>query len=193
MPCAPVRACQAVTRFHSTRAARIADATGGPAQILRCQANEDVTGEASDGTATSPADFATTATTLTFAVGAASMVVQVPIVDDVLDEPDETVLLTLTNPTAGAALGARTTATLSIVDNDLPSTVTPTATVTPTPTPARPGARSRYSERRNASRSWRSVRGRSNRRSRDAFASPWCSSMTVRRSVAWASWRNQTR
>ena len=42
----------------------------------------------------------------------------VPITADTIDEVDETVVLTLTNPTAGATLGALATTTLTIADDD---------------------------------------------------------------------------
>jgi hypothetical protein len=43
----------------------------------------------------------------------------VSIVDDTVDEPDETVVLSLSNP-VNALLGATYQATLTIVDNDAP-------------------------------------------------------------------------
>ena len=39
-------------------------------------------------------------------------------VTDTIEETNETVLLTISNPTGGATLGARDTATLTIIDND---------------------------------------------------------------------------
>lgn len=72
------------------------------------------------GTATSPADFAAAAGTLNWAnQDSASKSFQVTIVNDTLDEPDETFTASLSNPTGGAALGATTTATVTIVDDDL--------------------------------------------------------------------------
>ena len=77
----------------------------------------------SDGTATAGADYTAVARTLTFAAGVASRTVTVPITNDTDDEANETVLLQLTNPGPGAILGARDTATLTIVDNDVAGTV----------------------------------------------------------------------
>ena len=50
--------------------------------------------------------------------------VKLPIVDDLLDEPDETLNLTLTPLTSGATTGTNPNATLTIVDNDVPPTIT---------------------------------------------------------------------
>lgn len=53
----------------------------------------------------------------------ANKTINLPIVDDLLDEPDETVSLSLT-PFGGATGGAITNATLTIVDNDVAPTIT---------------------------------------------------------------------
>jgi uncharacterized repeat protein (TIGR01451 family)/CSLREA domain-containing protein len=83
-----------------------------------------------DGSATQPADYAATSGTLTFAPGVTSQTFTVAIVNDALAEPDETINLTLTAPTA-ATLGTQSAATLTIVDNDgsanLSITKTPSA------------------------------------------------------------------
>jgi hypothetical protein len=72
------------------------------------------------GTATAGADYTAVApTTITFAAGVTSRTVTVPITNDTLDEPNETVVLELTNPGGGATLGPRNTATLTILDNDV--------------------------------------------------------------------------
>src|SRR5438093_3965664 len=72
----------------------------------------------SDGTATAGSDYAATSGTLTFGAGVTSKTFAIPIVKDTLDESDETVNLTLSNPTGGATLGTPDTAVLTIIDND---------------------------------------------------------------------------
>ncbi|WP_245876166.1 Calx-beta domain-containing protein, partial [Tychonema bourrellyi] len=74
----------------------------------------------SDGTAKfSSGDYSTTPTTVNFAAGdTAPKTIQVPILDDTAYDPNETLTLTLKNPTGGAILGTQSKATLAIVDND---------------------------------------------------------------------------
>ena len=84
----------------------------------------------SNGTATYPNDYSSTSVNVLFANGETSKTVSIPIFDDNLFEGDETLNLTLVNPTGGANLGTQTTAVLTIVDNELPSisvALTPTS------------------------------------------------------------------
>ena len=74
-----------------------------------------------NGTATAVSDYNNTSITVTFADGEITKTVSIPIVNDNLIEGNETVNLTLTNPTNGATIGTQNTATLTIVDNDLPN------------------------------------------------------------------------
>ena len=87
----------------------------------------------SNGTAAAAADYTATDTIVTFADGdTTAKTVNVPILQDTADEPDETVTLTLSTPTGGATLGAQTSAVLTITDDD------PTPAPPPAP-PAPPG------------------------------------------------------
>lgn len=68
-----------------------------------------------DGTATAGADYTAVAGTITFPAGDATpQVINIPILDDVLVEPDETFTVTL----SGAAVAAPSTATVTITNID---------------------------------------------------------------------------
>lgn len=71
----------------------------------------------SDGTATA-GDYQSAHGTLTFGPDDVTKSFTVPIVNDSVDEPDETVNLALSSPGAPAALGSPATATLTIADDD---------------------------------------------------------------------------
>lgn len=74
----------------------------------------------SGGTATSGSDFTPTSGQLTFAPGVTSQTFRVPITNDTALEPTETFNVALSSP-SGATLGTTTTATVSIIDNDVPA------------------------------------------------------------------------
>jgi len=77
------------------------------------------------GTATAGTDYDALPGTITFAAGETSKSIPVTVHDDLLNEPDETVVLTLATG-AGHELGGMRVHTLTIVDNDVPVvTVTP--------------------------------------------------------------------
>lgn len=73
-------------------------------------------------TATNPTDYTIAASPLTIPAGATSANIVVTVVNDPLDEPNETVIVNLGTPT-NATLGATTSTTLTIIDNDDPPTV----------------------------------------------------------------------
>src|SRR5439155_11299247 len=76
------------------------------------------------GTATGGGvDYTLTSGTLTFAPGVTNQNIAIAIVDDALDEPNETIVVTLSSLT-NASLGATTTHTYTITDNDNPPSVT---------------------------------------------------------------------
>ncbi len=76
-------------------------------------------------TASDRTDYTNISRTLRFAPGDTAKTVNVPIINDAFFEESETFIVTLSNPT-GATLGAPSTATITITDNDTaPSTVNP--------------------------------------------------------------------
>ncbi len=72
----------------------------------------------SNGTALAGGDYTAASGTLTFAPGTTARTFDVTIIGDALDEVDETITLTLSNPSGNAALGTPNPATLIIVDDD---------------------------------------------------------------------------
>ncbi len=73
----------------------------------------------SNGTAVAPSDYAAASGQLTFNPGETSKTFSVSIVDDTIQEPNETVNLSLSAP-INAMLGTPSTAVLTIMDNDTP-------------------------------------------------------------------------
>ena len=69
-------------------------------------------------------DYTIGAGTLTFAPGETSKAFDVLVVDDLYVESNETLTLTLSNPTGGAILSSPSVATLTILDNDSTSPIT---------------------------------------------------------------------
>ncbi len=86
---------------------------------INTQGQVSVTLTPSNGTATSPLDYNNTPITVTFADGETEKTITIPIVKDTGYEGNETVNLTLGNPTNGATLGTQKTATLTIVDTPI--------------------------------------------------------------------------
>ena len=94
--------------------------------ILRPASDEQVTVEyaTSDGTATAAEDYTAVSGELTFDAGDTMQVVSVPVMSDEVLEGDETVTLTLSNP-SGAEIG-HGTGTGVIKDANIPATGAPT-------------------------------------------------------------------
>ena len=75
----------------------------------------------SNGTATAGSDYTSRSGTLSWGNGdSASKTFSVPILNDSVDENNETVNLALSNPTGGATLGSPRTAVLNIIDSYVP-------------------------------------------------------------------------
>ncbi|MBI1733651.1 MAG: SBBP repeat-containing protein [Candidatus Rokubacteria bacterium] len=71
-----------------------------------------------DGTALAGADYVETSGTLSFALGETAKTFGVPIINDPIGDGDETLTLTLSDPTGGAVLGPRRSVTLTIRDDE---------------------------------------------------------------------------
>jgi len=92
-----------------------------PVRLIRTGGDDGlltVTVTPTNGTAIAPGDYKNTPIVVTFAAGEDSKVVNIPIVDDLVIEPNETLNLTLSNVTNGGTLGIQKTSVLTIVDND---------------------------------------------------------------------------
>lgn len=87
--------------------------TSGSASVAYATAN---------GTATAGSDYTARTGTATFASGVGAVNISVPITNDTVFESTETFTFSLSSP-SGATLGAISTATVSIVDNDPPQTI----------------------------------------------------------------------
>ena len=79
--------------------------------------------ETQDGTATAGEDYTAVSSTINFAVNEVSKTVLIPLLNDSLAEGNETVNLSLSEPTGGATLGPRSTSELTIIDNDVGGSV----------------------------------------------------------------------
>ncbi len=74
------------------------------------------------GTATDGEDFTAVSGTLTFAPGEKTQFIEVPILDDDIEEESETFVVTISNPT-GFAIGNPATAEITIVDDEGSATI----------------------------------------------------------------------
>jgi len=113
-----------VTRVGDTsKTATVLFSTGDTAGLQSCTV---VNGKASER-----CDYATTVSRLQFGFGQTFKAITIPIVDDALVEGDETLTVNLSGPD-GALLGATSTATLTITDDELtPAVQNPIDRVTP--------------------------------------------------------------
>ncbi|MGD9590011.1 MAG: Calx-beta domain-containing protein [Pyrinomonadaceae bacterium] len=71
-----------------------------------------------DGTAVAGEDYETVRTFINFLPNETSKMVNIPITDDSVNEPDEAIILGLESPSGGAVLGNPINAILTILDND---------------------------------------------------------------------------
>jgi RHS repeat-associated protein len=73
-----------------------------------------------NGSATYPQDYSQTSVVVAFTAGETSKTVALPIVNDTIFEPNETINLSLTNPSSGTIIGTQNAAVLTIISDDLP-------------------------------------------------------------------------
>ena len=107
-------------------------APGGGAVSPNALTPASVSFATADQTATAGQDYVATAGTLNFGVNETTKTITIPILQDNLQEGSESFLVTLSNPTGGATLGAQATIAVVIVDTshgaspDRPATTVPT-------------------------------------------------------------------
>lgn len=84
----------------------------------------------SDGSATEAIDYTPVSGSLSFEVGTTEANISIPILDDSEEEENETFILTLSDPSSNALLGSPASATLTILENDIPDSEPPTISIT---------------------------------------------------------------
>ncbi len=92
--------------------------TGGAASGVTVDFATEDDGVAADGVALAGTHYTAVSGTLTFGAGAMEQTFEVPITDDVLLDGDRSFRVVLSDPGGGGVLGAPTTATVEIVDDD---------------------------------------------------------------------------
>lgn len=97
---------------HQAFTTIVAERTGGTAGAV------SVAFKTVNGSAIADSDFTSTTGTLTFAAGQVFAAIQVPILNDAVDEPDEFFRVELSSPGGGASVGARSVATRFIISDD---------------------------------------------------------------------------
>lgn len=109
-------------RFVASNPSLAENAGSASITVERVQGSEgaaSVSYASADGTASAGSDYTSSSGVLNFADGQTSASFTVPVLADVVAEGDETVQLSLSNPTNGAALGSPSAATLTI--NNVPA------------------------------------------------------------------------
>jgi hypothetical protein len=116
--------------FQFNSATSYVSESGGSAQVTvtrlgNTSASATVDYATSDGTAGSPSDYLATSGTLHFNPGETFKTFSISLVDDLYVEGNETIKLSLSNPSGGAFVGSPNLATLTIIDNDVVTTSPP--------------------------------------------------------------------
>lgn len=120
--------CTNVTVAFTATSSSVAENVGGGTHTVNLSfsgatpRSGSVQVQISGGTATDTLDFSLAATTLSWSAGAAPGNLTVNITDDAFNEGNETIQISLVNP-VGITLGAQTTHTVTINDDDAASAV----------------------------------------------------------------------
>ena len=77
-----------------------------------------------DGTATQPSDYTATSGTLTFTAGQTTKTIEVPIVDDDMEDDGETLTVTLSNPSGAVIEDGNATGTISNTEEETTNALT---------------------------------------------------------------------
>ncbi|MBA3961034.1 MAG: hypothetical protein H0X40_03925 [Chthoniobacterales bacterium] len=107
----------------------VVEGNGNAILTVNLQPNGDASKATSVNYAASPItafagfDFSPVSGTLTFAPGETTKTILVPISDDNIAESPETFRVTLSNPSPGAIIGAVSSSIVTIIDNDIFSTI----------------------------------------------------------------------
>jgi hypothetical protein len=120
-PCGSTAPTTPVLNFSATQYTVAENAGNATITVLRSgvvSVPVTVNFATANGTATAGSDYTTASGTLSFAANELQKTFNVPITDDTAVESNETISLTLSNPTGTAVLGSPNTATLTIQDND---------------------------------------------------------------------------
>jgi hypothetical protein len=125
---APNSSCLAVVASPATvqfSAGTYAANEGALSVVITVTRAGDATNAASvdykttNGSASARTDYMTAIRTMTFAAGESSRTFRIFLVDDLYVEGDETINVSLSNPSAGTVLGNPSSATVTVSDNDV--------------------------------------------------------------------------
>jgi hypothetical protein len=124
----PVQSTLALTNQNVTVSENGSSVSISVARLLSTAGAVTVNYATSPGAAAAGVDFTPVSGTLSWAAGeAGTKSFNIPIIDDLLVEPNETFTVNLSNATGGAVLGSPATATVTILENEV--NVTPSITI----------------------------------------------------------------
>ncbi len=119
-----VTAVDCVDNVYLTDPAPVASEAAGTVEVIVTrtggrEGTATVRYATAPGTATPGSDYTPVSGTLTFAPGETTHSFSIPLIDDAVGEPAETIQVTLSSITGNTSAGAAMTGTVTIIDNDL--------------------------------------------------------------------------